>query len=141
MVTISITCLTLDPFSRKPLDELRLNDVTERLYEEGVSIRPSVPPKQALSSVLDQLKDEFHHLQMYSPSLSTKANGRQYRDLTTQYEGLDPGRGKRKRKIIADKLRGILEDFEAKADQIYALYDVVEGARLDGMGTRGWLEL
>ena len=69
---------------------------------------------------------------------------RQYRDLTTQYEGLDPGRGKRKRKVIAEKLRGILEDFEAKADQIYALYDVVEGARLDGMGVsqrKGWLEL
>lgn len=68
---------------------------------------------------------------------------RQYRDLTAEYEGLDPSRGKRKRKIIADKLRGILEDFEAKADQIYALYDVVEGARLDSMGkeSRGWLEL
>jgi Centrosome microtubule-binding domain of Cep57 len=71
-------------------------------------------------------------------------NDRQYRDLTAQYEGLDPGRGKRKRKAIADKLRGILEDFEAKADQIYALYDVVEGAKLDGMASqsrRGWLEL
>jgi len=43
-------------------------------------------------------------------------------------------------------LRDVLEEFEAKADQIYALYDVVEGARLDGMGIspqkrRSWLEL
>ena len=47
--------------------------------------------------------------------------------------------------MIADKLRGILEEFEAKADQIYALYDVVEGARLEGMGgtqpRRSWLEV
>jgi hypothetical protein len=57
---------------------------------------------------------------------------------------LDPGRGKRKRKTIAQKLRDILEEFEAKADQIYALYDVVEGARSDGndsQSRRGWLEL
>jgi hypothetical protein len=58
----------------------------------------------------------------------------QYRDLTEKYEGLDPGRGKRKRKAIAEKLTGVLEEFEAKADQIYALYDVVEGARQEGLG-------
>jgi len=52
--------------SRKALREIHLNDdFTEPLYEEGESIRPSVPPKQALSSVLSQLKDEFHHLQLY----------------------------------------------------------------------------
>jgi hypothetical protein len=42
-----------------------MNDSTEPLYEEGESIRPSVPPRKALSSVLEQLKDEFQHLQMY----------------------------------------------------------------------------
>jgi hypothetical protein len=42
-----------------------MNDITEPLYDEGESIRPSVPPKQALSTVLSQLKDEFHHLQLY----------------------------------------------------------------------------
>ena len=67
VVLINYFGLITDPFSRKPLDELHLNDLTEPLYEEGESIRPSVPPKQALSSVLDQLKDEFHHLQMYTP--------------------------------------------------------------------------
>jgi hypothetical protein len=74
---------------------------------------------------------------------SHKSNSRQYQALTTQYEGLDPGHGKRKRRAIADKLRDVLEEFEAKADQIYALYDVVEGAR-QGMGAEarsGWLEL
>lgn len=76
--------------------------------------------------------------------LRIETKNRQYRTLTTQYEGLEPGRGKRKRKAIAEKLRDILEEFEAKADQIYALYDVVEGARQDGLGghsRRGWLEL
>ena len=76
--------------------------------------------------------------------LNTSTHCRQYRDLTTQYEGLDPSHGKRKRKAIAGRLRDILEEFEAKADQIYSLYDVVEGAGLNRMGDqsrRGWLEL
>jgi len=76
---------------------------------------------------------------------TSNTNKSQYRRLTAQYEGLDPGRGKRKRKVIADKLREILEEFEAKADQIYALYDVVEGARSKGMGggqsRQSWLEV
>ena len=66
---------------------------------------------------------------------------RQYRDLTAKYEGMNPSHGKRKRKAIAEKLRGVLEEFEAKADQIYALYDVVEGARQEGLSRREWLEL
>jgi len=53
-----------DPFSRRPLSEIHLNDITEQIYEEGESIRPSVPPKKALSSVLEQLLDEFHHLRL-----------------------------------------------------------------------------
>src|SRR5271156_6399002 len=61
-----------------------------------------------------------------TPRAKDNAHHSQYRKLTTQYEGIDPGRGKRKRKAIAEKLRKILEKFEAKADQIYALYDVVE---------------
>jgi len=64
--------------------------------------------------------------------------------LTSEYEALDPGTGKRKRKAIAGKLREVLEEFEAKADQIYALYDVVEGVRLNTLGResgKGWLEL
>jgi len=64
--------------------------------------------------------------------------------MTSEYERLDPGHGKRKRKVIAKKLRDVLEEFEAKADQIYALYDVIEGARLNGKAgasKNDWLEL
>jgi Centrosome microtubule-binding domain of Cep57 len=65
--------------------------------------------------------------------------------LTQEYEGLDPGRGKKRRKTIADNLRNVLEQFEAKADQIYALYDVAEGAKSAGVGSsqsrKGWFEL
>jgi Centrosome microtubule-binding domain of Cep57 len=127
--------------TRRPFREIPLNDLTGPLYEEGESIRPSVPPKQALSTVLSQLKDEFHHLQLYVIQRGL-SDGRRYRELTTEYESLDPGRGKRKRKSIAEKLRAVIEEFEAKADQIYALYDVVEGVRQEGLDARRqWLEL
>lgn len=55
----------IDNYLRKPLQDIHLNDFTEPIYEEGESIRPSVPPKQALSTVLSQLNDEFHHLKLY----------------------------------------------------------------------------
>jgi Centrosome microtubule-binding domain of Cep57 len=65
--------------------------------------------------------------------------------LTQEYDTLDPGRGKKRRKAIADNLRSVLEEFEAKADQIYALYDVAEGAKSAGAGSsatrKGWFEL
>ena len=74
-----------------------------------------------------------------------KLTKRQYHTVASQYQSLDPARGKRKRKALAEKLRDILEEFEAKADQIYALYDVVvEGTRSGGksdQSRRGWLEL
>lgn len=66
VIPYNLPCSRIDPFSRKPLRDIHLNDMTEPMYEEGESIRPSVPPKQALSTVLSQLKDEFHHLQLYS---------------------------------------------------------------------------
>ena len=53
---------------RRPFREIAINDNTEPIeYDEGESIRPSVPPGKALSTVLSQLKDEFHHLQLHPP--------------------------------------------------------------------------
>ncbi len=68
---------------------------------------------------------------------------RQYTDSITAYEVLDPSLSKRKRKVLAANLRQIIEDLEGKADQIYALYDVLEVAK-DGVmekkpNRRPWL--
>ncbi|OLL25008.1 Spindle pole body protein ppc89 [Neolecta irregularis DAH-3] len=95
----------------------RINIEKDFIDEE--SIRPSMPPGVALTSVLTQLEDEFRHLKL------------QYHELIDTYESLDPGYGKRKRKAIADRLREVIEQLEAKADQIYALYDALEAVKDD----------
>jgi hypothetical protein len=86
--------------------------------EHDATIRPSQPPMEALSSVLSALQDEFRHLKLEHASLASA-----YKDLAPEL-----GKRKRKRKQLADGLRGCIEKLEAKADQIYAVFDVVEAA-------------
>ncbi|BFZ63109.1 hypothetical protein YB2330_004229 [Saitoella coloradoensis] len=88
--------------------------------DSQATIRPSMHPHTALTSVLSQLEDEFRHLKLH------------YQELLQEYEAMDPAVGKRKRKAVASRLRDIIEELEAKADQIYALYDVLEAAKEEG---------
>ncbi len=83
-------------------------------YEEGASIRPSQPAHTALHSVLHQLEKEFVSLKQ------------EYQQNMAEYESMDPGYEKRKRKAVATKLQSVIEQLEHKADQIYSLYDIVE---------------
>ncbi|GAO49258.1 hypothetical protein SAICODRAFT_26956 [Saitoella complicata NRRL Y-17804] len=88
--------------------------------DSQATIRPSMHPHTALTSVLSQLEDEFRHLKLH------------YQELLQEYEVMDPAVGKRRRKAVASRLRDIIEELEAKADQIYALYDVLEAAKEEG---------
>lgn len=100
-----------------PISE-RMPEATR--YEEEPTIRPSQPPGLALATVLKGLEDELSHLKM---QLS------QYQAL---YNGHDPALSKRKRKSVYKKIEALLEAIDIKADQIYALYDVLEGQKQDG---------
>ncbi|KAK9372580.1 centrosome microtubule-binding domain of Cep57-domain-containing protein [Lipomyces chichibuensis] len=93
-------------------------------WEEENTIRPSMRPENAVTTVLSQLEDEFRHLKF------------QYQSHVDKYEHLDPAVSKRKRKALVTRLKEIIEELETKADQIYALYDVLEST---GMGPRPWL--
>ncbi|SLM33793.1 PPC89 centrosome localisation domain [Lasallia pustulata] len=99
--------------------------VSERMpeampYEEEPTIRPSQPPGLALAIVMKGLQDELDHLKMQCS---------QYQKL---YSGHDPALSKRKRKSLYKKIESLLKAIDAKADQIYALYDVLEGQKADG---------
>ena len=99
--------------------------VSERMpeampYEEEPTIRPSQPPGLALATVMKGLQDELAHLKM---QLS------QYQSL---YHRHDPALSKRKRKSVYKKVESLLKAIDVKADQIYALYDVLEGQKVDG---------
>ena len=89
-------------------------------YNEDPTIRPSQPPGLALATVMKGLEDELSHLKI---QLS------QYQDL---YNGHDPALSKRQRKHCGKKIEGLLTAIDVKADQIYALYDVLEGQKQDG---------
>lgn len=89
-------------------------------YEEEPTIRPSQPPPVALAKVMKALEDELEHLKM---KLS------RYQVLYNQH---DASLSQRKRKTIMDKIEKLLKAVDAKADQVYQLYDVLEGQKAAG---------
>lgn len=98
--------------------------VSERMpepsvYNEEPTMRPSQPPAIALATVLKALEDELAHLRM---KLATHQ---------AAYNKLDASLSRRQRKTLHEKIERILKDIDMKADQIYALYDVVEGQKQD----------
>ena len=99
--------------------------VSERMpeaiqYEEEPTIRPSQPPAIALATVLKGLTDEHSHLIV------------QYNHYKSFYVRHDPSMMRTKRKDLWEKMSTMLDATEAKADQIYALYDVLEGQKQNG---------
>ena len=86
----------------------------------NATIRPAQPPGLALATVLKELEDELDHLKI------------QLSHYQTLYNSHDPALSKRKRKSVQQKMETILQTIDIKADQIYALYDVLEGQKQDG---------
>lgn len=92
--------------------------VTDRdLSTEDPTMRPSQSPGHALALVIKGLEDESHHLQL---ELSR---------LQAQYNGSDKSLGRRDRLALAEGIRTLLKRLEVKNDQIYSLYDVLEGQK------------
>ncbi|KAI9766634.1 MAG: hypothetical protein M1840_006445 [Geoglossum simile] len=99
--------------------------VSERMpqpgeWNEEPTVRPSQPPAAALAIVMKGLEDELNHLKMELI---------QYQKV---YNSHDASLSKRKRKSVFVKIEALLKAIDAKADQIYALYDVLEGQKADG---------
>lgn len=92
---------------------------TER--QTDITIRPSQPPAVALATVIKGLEDELSHLKMrldvYQTSLAQH----------------DVSFGRRQRKHCTKMIKSLLSETDVKADQIYALYDVLEGQKASGM--------
>lgn len=90
------------------------------IYNEEPTLRPSRPPAEALATVLKSLEDELSHLKM------------QLAVAQQTFSKHDASLGKRQRKSLSTKIEKLLKDIDTKADQIYALYDVLEGQKQDG---------
>ncbi|KAF2396951.1 hypothetical protein EJ06DRAFT_533662 [Trichodelitschia bisporula] len=89
------------------------------LENPNATIRPSMPPAMALARVLKELDDELAHLRMELLKWENKlAEHNPKADITTR---------KRLHRAV-DKLH---RQIEAKSDQIYMLFDVVEAHKED----------
>ncbi|KKK27020.1 hypothetical protein ARAM_001128 [Aspergillus rambellii] len=87
------------------------------IYNEDPTLRPAQPPAVALATVLKALEDELAHLKIQLVSYQGA------------YNKLDASLSKRQRKSLGEKIERLLKDIDMKADQIYALYDVLEGQK------------
>jgi hypothetical protein len=111
-----------------PAEESRDKDITipmpvpvsdRDIDDTNATIRPSQPPPVALATVLKQLEDEVKHLKL---QLAT------YERLYNQH---DPALGRRKRRAVKDKIDVLIGEIERRSDQVYALYDVLEGQKME----------
>lgn len=82
--------------------------------------RPSQSPALALAKVLKELDDELAHLKMQLALYQNALNKH------------DASLGRRQRKKILEKIESLLAEVDTKSDQIYALYDVLEGQKQGG---------
>ncbi|KAI1932219.1 hypothetical protein LOZ65_000805 [Ophidiomyces ophidiicola] len=96
--------------------------VSERTpaYNEEPTLRPSQKPSVALASVLKSLEDELAHLKI------------QLTVFQTAYAKHDASLGKRRRKALYQRIETLLSEIEKKSDQVYSLYDVLEGQKQHG---------
>lgn len=110
---------------KKSISVPKPTPVSERMpepsiYNEEPTLRPSQPPALALATVLKGLEDELAHLKL------------QLAKYQNVYNGHDASISKRQRKSIYQRIESLLKEIDTKADQIYSLYDVLEGQKQDG---------
>lgn len=104
--------------------------VSERETDDtNATIRPSQPPPVALATVLKQLEDEVKHLKL------------QLLSYEKMYNKHDPALGRRKRLAVKQKMDSLMAEIERRSDQIYALYDVLEGQKSPDADTDGEQQL
>ncbi|KAI7481177.1 hypothetical protein KC357_g3884 [Hortaea werneckii] len=105
----SFTVPTPVPVTDREVPEME--DIT------SATIRPAQEPAVALATVIKQHDDELKHLKM------------QLENLQRQYNDHDPAMSKRQRVTTRAKIEKLMAEVERKSDQVYALYDVLEGQK------------
>lgn len=81
------------------------------------TIRPSQPPPQALAMVIKQIEDEVAHLKHKLASYQVA------------YARHEPSVGKRRRVALKQSMEQYEAEIEKRSEQVYALYDVLEGQK------------
>ncbi|PHH80881.1 hypothetical protein CDD82_1461 [Ophiocordyceps australis] len=90
------------------------------VVHEDQTVRPAQCPGNALALAIKTAKDKAHHLQL------------EYAQVQARYDSLDGSMGRRERNGLFDKMNKLLKRLNAKKDEIYNLYDVLEGQKAAG---------
>lgn len=101
-----------------PVSELVSKDAAEEVGD--TTMRPSQAPGLALATVIKGMEDEIINLKVQLES---------YQKL---YNSHNPALSKRKRKYVFQKMQTVMRTIDAKSDQLYSLYDVLEGQKQSG---------
>ncbi|KAJ2904070.1 hypothetical protein MKZ38_008881 [Zalerion maritima] len=104
---------------KKTIQVSRPVPVSDRVldYTEEPTMRPSRDPGEALAIVIKSLQDEAHHLKKVITATRER------------YDSLDASVNRRARKQLSKDLHQQMRVLDCKNDQIYALYDVLEGQK------------
>ncbi|KAL5451371.1 hypothetical protein PMIN06_006261 [Paraphaeosphaeria minitans] len=106
----------------------KLVPVSSRMPDDAdATMRPARSPKEALALVVKELRDERIHL--HAELAVARA----------MLESLDPSLGRKKRAALENEITNLLAMIKVKDDQIYNLYDVLEGQQ-DGDITEQFVE-
>lgn len=89
-------------------------------YTEEHTMRPSMPPGNALAIVIKELEDEARHLEL------------QMEATMSEIFKLPKATDQRKRKLLTIKHHDLQREYESKSAQLYKLHDVLEGQKQAG---------
>ena len=120
-----ITSCGMKPTQKKTVTIERPIPVTDTINaadteDADLTLRPAVDPGLALATVIKGLGDEMEHLRS------------KIEISTARYHAVDPRMDSRNRKALRSALDLLQLNLDRKADQIYALYDVLEGQKAAG---------
>lgn len=119
------TNMAAESFTKQTMLVTRPIPVSDRMPvalpgDEDPTVRPAQSPAIALAIVLKGLEDELIPLRA------------QLVAHETLYHQHDPSLGKRQRKAVFENMQRLMAAIELRSDQIYALYDVLEGQKARG---------
>ncbi|AEO53151.1 hypothetical protein MYCTH_2141282 [Thermothelomyces thermophilus ATCC 42464] len=105
--------------------------VSDRMHQpplsgqEDPTVRPAMPPGEALAVLIKETQDEIDHLQM------------ELKKLNEIYFGLDKSIGMRERRRVMSEIKRLQGELEAKSGHLYRLHDVLEGQKQAGQLMEG----
>ncbi|KAI5288521.1 hypothetical protein KEM55_009067 [Ascosphaera atra] len=105
----------------KPVPVSERQPVQQNTDNAEPTQRPALPPAVALATVLKVLEDEVNKLKSQL-EINQKA-----------LKNHDASLGKKQRKVLVKNIESLLHEIDTKSDQIYSLYDVLEGQKEAGV--------